>query len=424
MHIGEKLDAIYRDLSANVTRIYERDNVHLAIDLVYHSPLSFYFGNRFISKGNVECLIVGDTRCGKSETADRLLQHYKLGAISSGENTSFSGLVGGLQQIHGRWTITWGKIPLNHKRLLIIDEVSGLPVEDIANMSQIRSSGVAEITKIQTERTLAKARLVWLSNPRTNRAVNDFNSGVELIRDVIGKPEDIARFDFAIVVAKGDVNYANIPNRDKEKVPHTFTSDLCRDLILWCWSRSPEQVKFSAATMDACYEHADALCDKYSSDCPIVNASEQKIKLARMAAGLAGRLFSTSDGDDMVVLPAHVEYVARFLDTEYSRPAFGYDIFSNQRREDNNITDFDKVMEVVHNMGIPVAKQLLDTNQIKLQDIEELMGCDRDQAKSALSTLLKLGAFNKRINGYVKTAAFISLLKGYITKKIVVKEEF
>ena len=200
MLIGEKLNDIYGDLSINITGIYNRTNLHLAIDLVYHSPLQFYFGKKLIEKGYPEVLIIGDTRCGKSETSKKLVGHYRLGARSSGENTTPAGLIGGLHQVRTGWRISWGRIPLNDGRLLFIDEVSGILEEEIAKMSDLRSSGIAEVTKIQTERTLARTRLVWLSNPRSTDSINNFGSGTKIIENLIGKPEDIARFDFVVSV--------------------------------------------------------------------------------------------------------------------------------------------------------------------------------------------------------------------------------
>ena len=72
------------------------------------------------------------------------MNHYKLGEFVTGENTTFA------------WTDRWYatntrnvgscpgvKTPLNDRRLVIIDEASGLSEDAIGNMSGVRSSGVA-----------------------------------------------------------------------------------------------------------------------------------------------------------------------------------------------------------------------------------------------------------------------------------------
>jgi len=417
MSIKEKLDDIYADLSTNVTHIYNRQNLHLAIDLIFHSPLRFYFGKRVLDKGYPECLIIGDTRCGKSETAKNLLRHYRLGARSSGENTTIAGLVGGVQAIRNRWRISWGRIPLNNGRLLVIDEVCGLSTDDIATMSDLRSSGIAEITKIQTERTNAKTRLVWLSNPRQDGSINNVGSGPRLIKTLIGKPEDIARFDFALILDKGEVTEDDADERRQPAVEHRYTSDLCHNLVLWAWSRSPDQVRVESATLDACFELGKEMGKKYSSDCPIVNSMEQKIKLARLSVALACRLFSCdSSGERVVVTPEHVEYIYLFLQEQYDTPHFGFDMFSRIKRSSEQIANPKEVMEMLIKWGDHIAYQLLYGYQITVKFFEECAGEQYDEAKMHIAKLLKNGCISKRHTYYVKTPAFLNILKEYIAK--------
>src|SRR5690606_25246764 len=75
--VQEKFDEIHSDLAYNVTRIYGRNDIMTAVDLTYHSVLSFYFQGKREQRGWVETLIIGDTRTGESETVLSLLKHYK-----------------------------------------------------------------------------------------------------------------------------------------------------------------------------------------------------------------------------------------------------------------------------------------------------------------------------------------------------------
>lgn len=426
MQIEEKLNEIYIDLSTNVTNIYNRSNLHFAIDLVFHSPLRFYFGKRLLEKGYPEALIVGDTRCGKSETTKGLLRHYRIGARSSGENTSIAGLVGGVQSIRNRWRVSWGRIPLNHGRLLAIDEMGGLSTDDFSTMSDLRSSGIAEITKIQTDRTFAKTRLIWLSNPRQHSAVNSIGSGPKIIESLIGKPEDIARFDFVVILDRGQVSDDDADERHQPQVEHVYTSDNCHNLILWAWSRKPDQVRVESVTLDACFELGKKMGKKYSSDCPIVNSMEQKIKLARLSVSLACRLFSCDDsGQRVVVTPAHVEYVYKFLNEQYDMPHFGFDIYSRRKRASEVIADPDKINSMLAQWGVPFIHQLLEAYQITVKFIEESNGLIYDEAKAQLAVLLRNGCINKKHNFYIKTPAFIQLLKTFLDDpKNKEKEDF
>lgn len=424
MPIGDKVNDIYADLSTNVTRIYNRQNLHLAIDLVFHSPLQFYFGQRVIEKGYPEVLIIGDTRCGKSETAKCLLRHYRLGARSSGENTSPAGLIGGLHQVRTGWRVSWGRIPLNDKRLLVIDEVSGVLAEQIAQMSDLRSSGIAELTKIQTERTFARTRLVWLSNPRSADSVSNFGSGTKIIENLIGKPEDIARFDFVIILEKDEISDDDVDERKQPNVPHRYTSQLCHDLVLWAWSRTAEQVRLDGKTMDACYEYGKLMGKKYSSDCPIVHPMEQKIKLARLAVALACRLFSTDDGTRVIVLPEHVQYVYEYLNAQYDTPHFGYHTFSRKQLSETHIKDYNAVRDMMANWGPAFCYQMLECHQVDVKFIEHCGGLEYNDAKMQLSKLMRNNCIKKRHSFWVKTPAFITELKKFLENPKKPKEDF
>lgn len=408
--IQAKLDSIYKDLSSNITYIYDRDDMHLAIDLTFHSVLSFKFQGKSVRKGWVESLIVSDTRCGKSETADKLIQHYRLGEICSGENTSFAGLVGGMQQVGSRWHLSWGKIPLNDRRLVIIDEVSGLPQDMIGLMSGIRSSGIAEIVKINIEKTHARTRLIWLSNPRQAITINQHNTGVEVVTRLIGKPEDIARFDFALIMAADEVAMETINAYSRKPQDHIYTSDLCHKLLLWVWSRRQDQVDISSDTTHACLDATNRLCLKYSSEFPLVTVSEMKIKLARMAIALAARLFSTEDGEVIKVNPEHVQYIELFLNRIYSRACFSYDVWSKKAKKRYEMKNAFQV-EALMSSHPALVDTLLEIGQVRVTDIEEVIAGDRKDAKCILTELLNCRALRKKHGFYVKSPAFIKMLR-------------
>ncbi len=201
--VRSKFDDIHQDLAVHVTKIYDRPELMISIDLVFHSVLSFNFLGNVVRKGWLECLILGDTGCGKTATVGALIKHYKAGDICTGEGATFAGIVGGAQQFAGNWSITWGQAPLMDRRLLAIDEVSGLTTEMISNMSGMRSDGIAALTKIHQEKTFARTRLIWISNPRgRNKGLRAYNTGIEAVQELIGRPEDVRRFDFAVTVAK------------------------------------------------------------------------------------------------------------------------------------------------------------------------------------------------------------------------------
>jgi len=406
--IQAKLSDIYDDLEANVVMIYQRRDMMTAMDLVWHSILRFDFQRQEVRKGWLEALVVGDTRNGKSQTAQRMIEHYRAGELGTGENTSFAGLIGGLQQINRRWSIQWGKIPLNDRRLFVIDEASSMDLGDIGRMSGVRSSGIAEVIKIQTERTHARTRLLWIANPRSGEELNTYDTGVMAIKELIGNVEDIARFDIILTVANNEVDLAIINAPRRAQVKHTYTSELCHKLVMWAWSRQSDDVVMPTATVEALLDYASDQGRRYHPGIPIVEPAEQRIKLAKLACATAARLFSTEDGHRLMVGAEHAEFAYRFLEACYRRRSLAYDEWSYNQKMRQTLAN-EGELELV--LDPSLARSLLAYDQIKLGDLEDLIG-DRTAAKNMRSRLVRLRALRPVGSSfYKKTPAFIDYLR-------------
>lgn len=412
--VAEKFQEVHMDLEHNITHIYGREDVLTAVDLVYHSVLAFRFQDQLINRGWVETLIMGDTRTGKSETAQAVMNHYKLGEFVTGENTTFAGLIGGMQQTQKRWFVSWGKIPLNDRRLVIIDEASGLSEDSIGNMSGVRSSGVAEIIKIHQERTHARTRLIWISNTRTGRSLKEYSFGVQAVTELIGKNEDVARFEFVVSCASEEVpmNLINRKTSDLVEVPHVYTYDLCKQLVLWAWSRTEDQIRFSEEATNLILDKANRMAKDYVSIVPLVEGANQRIKLARMAVAVACRTFSTEDGDTVLVKPEHVEFTYNFLEAVYSKQSLGYKDLSNQIREQEEIARQakDKVTRFLR-QNQEVAKAFLQYNYVNAKDLEDMCDLESATVRRYLKFLAKNGMIGKGSRGYTKQPAFITILR-------------
>jgi len=379
--------------------------------------LAFNFNGKFEKRGWVECLLLGDTRTGKSETVQRLIEHYRAGEFLTGESTSFAGLVGGVNTNGRRNMVTWGKIPMNDRRLVAIDEVSGMPIETLEKMSGVRSSGVAEINKIQIERTHARTRLIWISNDREGKGLGGSGTygGVDALIELFGKMEDIARFEFVVTAANGEVPLDQINQRIEQlpQVEHKYTSDLSNNLIMWVWSRKPEQITFTTEAIDAIYSAANSMGEKYvPSVLPLVEGANQRVKLARLATAVACRLFSTTDGNDVVVLPEHVEYVVNYLNLIYSKESFGYAQLSDM--ENQKKAAIDTVYKEV--VGMFAAKRnigdiFMTLKYFAINELEYMMNVDREESKKLITYLIKRGLVTRSGNMYRKTDMFNTILR-------------
>jgi len=408
-HPADRLWEIAEDLGANVTRIYGRPEMHIAYDLVWHSLLDFRFRRAQLGKGWLELLVIGDTRTGKSEAAMRLTRHYQSGVMTSCEGATLAGLVGGAQQVNNNWTITWGTIPLQDRRLVVLDEVSGLRDKNVLeNMSEVRSSGVAKVTKIVSQQTNARTRLIWISNPIDRREISQMPRGaIDAIVELIPAPEDIARFDMAMVAAKADVASSIINAARPPKVEHVYTSDLCSKLVLWAWSRSPKDVVWERGAERLVLRLAEEMGGRYVSDPPLLQAENARVKLARISVAIAARLFShDGTGHRVYVLHEHVRTARRFLDRIYRQPQFGYadhsrkEIRAKHKAEEGRKACWTYLRKNPH--VLEALSSVVNDKEFRARDFCEFGGLSQDEANLAVGILLRMQMVRRHTRGYIR----------------------
>lgn len=403
----DKMKEVVHDLAANVTQIYGRPELHMAYDLVWHSILSFRFMGRPIGKGWLELLVVGDTRTGKSEAATKLIHHYNSGVLKSCEGATFAGLVGGAQQLGGKtWTITWGTIPLNDRRLVVLDEMGGISEKGvIENMSSVRSSGIAQITKIQQAQTSARTRLVWIANPADGRRMEDYGSGMAAIPTLVKNPEDIARFDFAMAAASDDVPLKTITPTNPEQVRHRYDADSCGSLVMWAWSRNIEDVEWDKGAERYVVEMASSLGQRYVNEPPLVQFENARVKVARVAAAIAARCFSTEDGDKLLIRKEHVDAAIEFLDMVYGMESFGYlrhsrKVLAGRAKAEHEKNRVQKWLR--ENDSIRHTMLSIQGDFFRNRDFQDLAGMDQYEAQGAVRYLLEKRMIRRMSKGYLK----------------------
>ncbi len=411
-----KLSDIYEDFESNVTRIYQRPDLHLFFDLIWHSVLYIRFQGDLV-KGWVDALCIGDSGQGKSKLSQLLKEHYRCGERVDAKGSSVAGLVGGLIESGSGWMTMWGTVPLNDRRLVLIEEAKGMGADELCKMTDMRSSGVAVINKIRREATNARTRLGWISNPRGSEKLASYNFGVDAVRELFKNSEDIRRLDMVIGVASGDVpaTVLNVHSADRPQCPHIYTSDLCSHLINWVWSRKDEHVIVTPEAESAILDCAKRLSSDFSDAVPIVSPADQRHKILRICAGLAGRTFSTDDGVALIVRSCHVEVVKEYLYRIYTANSLGYAEFSVAQAQEK---DLSKPDEIEGRFGLmPNARDciaaLLDAAWFTWQDIGNFTDWDVEVSRQFIGYLAKRGAIKRDpLKGsYRKTAAFITLLK-------------
>ena len=241
-----------------------RQDLFEAMLLTYISVLEFKWRNSII-KGRLDTIVIGDTRTGKTKMIRNFMNTLQIGEYVSGENAKATGIIGGINNIKNTWTLNWGKIPINDRRLVVIDEASGLSIDDITDLSQMRSEGILSITKIKQESTYARTRLLWITNPRSGKRINEhFWNGYGALKEFMPVQEDLARYDLAVSAAIDDVeDIFDYPNNQP-------MSDLeinrWRNLVLFAWGLKAEDIEITKEAEKDMMEKSIQLGNRFNNE--------------------------------------------------------------------------------------------------------------------------------------------------------------
>jgi hypothetical protein len=327
-------------------------------------------------KGHPECAIVGASRTGKSDAATTLSNFYQLGNVTDAKTSSQAGMIGGAESTNGGWRLKWGLIPRNHKSLVILDEVSGMPLDVMSKLTPVRSQRVAKIEKIVSGSAPAKTRLMWIGNPRTgsdnrSRSLAEYPNGVEVILDLFGSDEDIARFDFIVLIPEGEKYISELDEDGNLPEPPPLPEEL-REIIRWVWSRSSDQVKFENKVEKYIEYVADLLNKDFGSSVKIIGHEGAK-KIARMAISVAACCFSCDgSGENIIVTKDHVDWVYKYLVSLYDNPVFRLREFVERERKFTEVDDtiIQRVAVLMKNEPLLVSELMIqqecNINHLKL----------------------------------------------------------
>lgn len=368
-----------------------RSDLFGALMLTYASVTEIPWKGGII-KGWLDTMVIGDTRTGKSQMAQRFVKKLQMGSYINGENARRTGVIGGVQRSGDSWIITWGAIPMNDKGLLIIDEASGLEVDDIKELSATRSSGAVTINKIAKGEARARTRLVWLSNPRSGRNIEDFYwKGYGAFMEFIPVVEDQARYDLVLSAAREDV--AELKGLSGEDVNETKY----KGLFSFAWTVTKDEVIISKETAAAVEETVRKLTVDFEGG-PLVVGVAVHEKLLRMScafAVLCGSIIKRK----LIVQPMHVRYAAEFLTSTLSKPSLDYKgyIEENKRAMRERAKNIDYIKGLL--ASYPAIRILLSAPRFKGSQIQEILGIERTEAAKMISELLTRGLMRIAYNG-------------------------
>lgn len=417
--VKDKLLEIHQDFTANVHQIGGRFDLSIAIDLCYHSIIGFQFDGRMNFHGWWELLVIGDSGTGKSTIVNRFIQHFGLGEMIAGEEARRTGLVYASIQMGGEWIIKWGKIPQNDRRLLVVDEFSGIPQEEVEKLTQLRTEGRAKGGGVaQDHEIFARTRLIFLTNPRGgNGSLGEYNTGIDAILGIFKSLADLRRVDLAVVAEKGEVSADTINQRwNNSSIKHIYTSDLCRSVVLWAWSREPRHVEWRDGAEERVTYWARELGEVYDCDVTLAYKGDLRIKIARIAVSVAARLFSTdAEAKKVYVDIDHVDFAAKFMDQCYRKPTMAFFDYAKRYKETNTFTD--ERREVIRKMLCSfddhqtLIRLLANESYITKSSLSDTLSLPKDDLDKLWKFLNSKGLIQKNYKAYKKSPAFTEYLK-------------
>lgn len=363
------------------------------IDLAYHTVLYFNFGSFKNVRGYLDTLIVGESRVGKSSTAETLRKCYGLGVFTSlaGNSATIPGLVGGSNKTANGFQTRAGIIPQNHRGLIIFEEFGKSKMDVITELTDIRSSNEVRISRVSGTITLpATVRMVALTNVKQSggppKPIASYPNGISLVTELVPTAEDIARYDIILILA--DKGATKIDPFWEPQEP--FAPEVYRDRIRWVWSRTPEQVIISKEVGLYVLEKANELNQDYECHIKIFGTEAWK-KLCRLAISIAGYLVSTDDNyTNIIVDKTHVDYAVKFFKELYDNPTFKLKEYVEHERKYTQIDD-DGVarLQDIYDRNPSLVLQLEQTTSASKNMLGGATGLNNDELNKALQNLAK-----------------------------------
>ena len=365
-----------------------------SIDFAYNTPLQFNFGTFKNVRAYLDTIIVGESRTGKSSTADCLRQLYGLGTFTSlaGNSATIPGLVGGSNKTATGFQTRAGIIPQNHKGLVIFEEFGKSNNSVITELTDIRSSNEVRITRVAGTITLpAMVRMISLTNPKNKngniQSIASYPNGIAVLTDLVETAEDIARYDMIVILpdrGNAQIDPLWIP---EEPLPE----QVYKDKIRWIWSRTADQIIINHDIQLYIIEVTNQLNKEYESHIKIFGTEAWK-KLSRLAIAVAAYTCSTDETyENIIVKKEHVDYARDFLIKLYDNPTFGFKRYIQNERQ---FTEIDEegitALQDMYNKEPMLIMQLEQCSTTSRNILMSVTGMENKDLSVALSRLTRL----------------------------------
>jgi hypothetical protein len=307
--------------------------------------------------------------------------------------------------------------------MVIFEEFSGADPKFIKDMTDIRSSGKVNLTRVNGElKADAKLRMLTLSNQRTvnghSRKLSNYPNGVSVLVDLVGAAEDIARYDFFVLVPEPPKGQKINP---LAKVSDPFNSESYKNRVRWVWSRKQDQIKFDTDVDQYIVDQSYELADEFSSHIQFLG-NEAYVKLAKVAVAVAGMLVSTDDSwENIIVKKSHVDWAVNFLRGLYDNETFRLKQYVASERRYATVDDqvVARVQELYQNHAT-LLEQMEENPDLSNRNLQAISGLEGKDFSKTMNEMAKLMLFQWHGDKVVPSERFRTSM-GLINRNVRVK---
>ena len=386
-------------------RVYGRLDLFSALMLTMCSVTELPYKSGTI-KGVLDTMAIGDTRTGKSLLAQNMLTKLNMGGYINGENARLTGVLGGVVRMGDSWLITWGAVPLNDKGLCVIDEATGLTVEDITQMSSVRSGCVATINKVVRGEARARTRLFWIANPRSGKNINEYYwKGFGAFQEFIPVNEDQARYDILVGASRDDID--TLQNIDAAVMTQDMINKY-RNLINFAWNIDVKDIILK--DYNHLYDVTAKLCEMYRGGTLLIKEAAYE-KILRVAAALSILTGSIENGK-LAISNKMLDWSIEYLDYIFKRPSIDYAYYVSTIQEEERRVAENTAFATAICSQYPALRVLLNNPKFRGTQMQEVLGIDRDEVSKLLSQMLLKGLIKMSTGGlYSPSVSLINIIR-------------
>lgn len=421
----EKFNELIQRVKGIVKADYD-ETLLTVIDLWYHTVLQFNVGRFKNIRGYLDTIIIGESRIGKSSTVAALREVYQLGKIVSlaGSSATMAGLIGGSDKLGGSYRTRAGLIPQNNKGALIFEELIKCKSELLKELTDIRSSNKVRIARVNGSIELpAYVRMLTLTNNKTDGAmpkpINSYPNGISILVDIIGTPEDIARYDLLAIFGFEATKEIDPFFEPPEPYPDIYYQTRIR----WIWSRKPEQVIITESIYKYVINKANEINKVYSTYINIFGVEAWK-KILRLAIAIAGYVCSTDNTfENIVVKEEHIDKAIKIMVSLYDNETFKLKEFTLKERKYTLLEPEElKIFQDIYSNCPSLLEHLFSNQNTNRNNIQTILNESPDTINRHLANLSQCNFIRTDHSNILTTPKFTNAYNS-IDKNIKINKE-